>query len=58
MTTPELLDWRHAQIGDPKPCVICRRPALLRDPDTKQPKHKVCAEKALAEQRRAENEAA
>ncbi|WP_159061199.1 hypothetical protein [Streptomyces europaeiscabiei] len=57
MNTPELLDWRHATVGDPAPCVICRRPALMRDPDTHQPKHKVCAEQALAK-RRAENEAA
>lgn len=56
MTAPALLDWRHAKVGDPAPCVICRRPALMRDPDTQQPKHKVCAEQALAE-RRAENEA-
>lgn len=47
---PLLLDWRHATVGDPMPCVLCRRPALLRDPDTHQPKHKVCAEQALAEQ--------
>ncbi|GAA3037103.1 hypothetical protein [Streptomyces glomeratus] len=56
--TPELLDWRHAQVGDPAPCVLCRSPALMRDPDTNQPKHKVCAEQALAARKRAENEAA
>ncbi|MFI1148712.1 hypothetical protein [Streptomyces sp. NPDC020817] len=54
---PQFLDWRHARIGDPAPCVICRRPALMRDPGTQQPKHKVCAERALAESR-AEGEAA
>lgn len=55
---PEFLDWRHAIVGDPAPCVLCRRPALMRDPDTKQPKHKVCAESALAERRQAESESA
>lgn len=44
---PRLLDWRHAKVGDPLPCVLCGRPALMRDPDTNQPKHKVCAEEAL-----------
>ncbi|MFF8482381.1 hypothetical protein [Streptomyces antibioticus] len=39
-----LLDWRHATVGDPKPCVLCGRPALMRDPDTGRPTHKVCAE--------------
>ncbi|HEY9372202.1 hypothetical protein [Streptomyces sp.] len=43
-----LLDWRHASVGDPAPCVRCRRPALMRNPDTGRPEHKVCAEAALA----------
>lgn len=55
--TRELLDWRHASVGDPAPCVTCRKPALMRNPDTNQPQHKVCAE-ALAARRKAENEAA
>lgn len=48
MTTHRLLDWRHAKVGDPAPCVLCRKPALMRDPDTQQPKHKVCSEEAQA----------
>ena len=44
-----LLDWRHAKTSDPmRPCVLCGRPAILIDPDTDQPKHKVCAEEQLA----------
>ncbi|MGW3144883.1 hypothetical protein ACWDG1_09410 [Streptomyces sp. NPDC001177] len=39
-----LLDWRHAKVGDLAPCVLCGRPALMRDPDTGRPTHKVCAE--------------
>lgn len=46
--TARLLDWRHASVGDPAPCVLCSRPALMRDPDTGRPTHKVCAEKAQA----------
>lgn len=46
-TVPPLLDWRHAHVGDPLPCVSCRRPALLRDPDTGKPRHKVCAEREV-----------
>lgn len=56
MTTPAFLDWRHAQIGDPAPCVRCRRPALLRNPDTGRPEHKVCAEAALSRTQKAETE--
>ncbi|WP_205522316.1 hypothetical protein [Streptomyces sp. S1A1-7] len=56
--TNQLLDWRHAKVGDPKPCVLCGRPALMRDPDTQQPKHKVCAEAALAAPQQTETETA
>lgn len=48
MSEPKVLNWRHAKVGDPAPCVLCGRPALLRDPDSGVPKHKVCAEKAQA----------
>lgn len=45
---PRLLDWRHAQTSDPaRRCVLCSRYALLRNPDTDEPMHKVCAEAAL-----------
>ncbi|WP_157420404.1 hypothetical protein [Actinomadura kijaniata] len=50
MTTRKHLDWAKAnpaKVGDPRPCVDCGRPALLRDPDTGKPRHKTCAEKAL-----------
>jgi hypothetical protein len=47
---PRVLDWRHAKVSDtPRPCVLCRRPALLIDPDTAEPKHKICAEAQLGE---------
>lgn len=42
-----LLDWRHAKVGDLAPCVRCGRGVMLRNPDTGQPEHKVCAEAAL-----------
>lgn len=47
-TTPTRLDWSRAIVGDPAPCVVCRRPALLRHPETGRPHHKVCAEPAPA----------
>lgn len=40
------LDWSRASIGDPRPCVLCGRPALLRHPDTGEPHHKACSEPA------------
>jgi hypothetical protein len=39
------LDWHTHKSGDPMPCRICRRPALMRDADGR-PCHKVCAEQA------------
>lgn len=41
---PRPLDWSRAKIGDPAPCIVCRRPALLRHPVSGQPHHKVCTE--------------
>jgi hypothetical protein len=47
-----LLDWRHATVGEhPARCVLCRRPALLRDPFDGLPMHKTCVERALTPQR-------
>lgn len=52
------LDWSShgpsgaAVVGPPKPCCLCAQPALLRDPTSGQPCHKVCAEAELS--RRAE----
>lgn len=46
-TTPTQLDWRQSSVGDPAPCVVCRRPALMRHPETGQPHHKVCGEPAV-----------
>lgn len=47
---PVVLNWRDAWLADdPAPCVICRRPALLRDPHDNRPMHKVCAEQLLTE---------
>jgi hypothetical protein len=42
--TKIILDWRHARIGPPDPCVLCGRPALLRSPGKQVPCHKTCAE--------------
>ena len=39
-----VLDWRHARIGPPAPCVLCGRPALCRSPVKDVPCHKGCAE--------------
>lgn len=43
---PTILDWSRAIVGDPLPCVACRRPAILRHPETGRPHHKVCDEPA------------
>lgn len=49
------LDWSSngpakeaARVGPPKPCCICGKPALLRDPTSGLPCHKVCAEAELS----------
>ncbi|WFE27794.1 hypothetical protein O7623_00850 [Solwaraspora sp. WMMD791] len=43
-----LLDWRHATVLDPpRPCRLCRQPAMLADPYDRQPCHKTCAETAI-----------
>ena len=39
-----VLDWRHARIGPPAPCVLCGRPAICRSPARCVPCHKGCAE--------------
>jgi hypothetical protein len=44
MPGPVVLDWRHADIGDPAPCVLCGTPALCRSPARDVPCHKGCAE--------------
>lgn len=38
------LDWSHAQVTVPAPCVLCSQPALLRHPVTGVACHKVCAD--------------
>jgi len=53
MSGPTFLDWSgsngspRATVGDLKPCVHCRRPALLRHPVSKLPCHKMCEEAAI-----------
>jgi hypothetical protein len=42
-----LFDWRHATVAQPAPCLLCARPALLRDPADQLPAHKVCADRLL-----------
>lgn len=50
------LDWSSrgpdgsAAVGEPKPCGLCGKDALLRDPVTGKPTHKVCVERRLTEQ--------
>ena len=44
---PRLLDWQAAAVRDPAPCVLCGRPALLRDPYDGVPMHRTCAERAV-----------
>ena len=39
-----VLDWRHARIGPPAPCVLCGQPAICRSPGKGAPCHKGCAE--------------
>lgn len=56
MTRPVVLDWSGANgapkatVGPLTPCQHCGQPALLRHPVSRIPTHKICAEKALAEQ--------
>lgn len=40
---PAALDWSRHKVGNPAPCRICGRPALMRD-GAGTPCHKVCAE--------------
>jgi hypothetical protein len=39
-----VLDWRHAQIGPPAPCVLCEGLTVCRSPVKDLPCHKACAE--------------
>lgn len=45
-----LLDWSGrkgaplATVGDLRPCIHCKEPALLRHPVSKLPCHKICEE--------------
>lgn len=39
-----VLDWRHAPVGPPAPCVLCGCPAICRSPVKGAPCHKGCAE--------------
>lgn len=41
-----VLDWRDHYAGDPRPCVICHRPALMRNA-AGRPCHKACAEEQV-----------
>lgn len=42
-----LFDWHRAGIGDPAPCLICHRTALLRDPVEHRPAHKACVDRLI-----------
>ncbi|MEV0691814.1 hypothetical protein [Streptomyces sp. NPDC050388] len=48
---PPLLDWRDSSHWShtEKPCRYCGRPTNLRD-SKRSPAHKMCAERALAQQ--------
>ena len=39
-----VLDWRHAAIGPPEPCVLCGGLTACRSPVKDLPCHKACAE--------------
>ena len=42
------LNWRREPIlGQPQPCVLCRRSTLLIEPYDSQPCHKTCAEAVI-----------
>jgi hypothetical protein len=41
---PVVLDWRHAEIGPPQPCVLCEGLTCCRSPAQGVPCHKACAE--------------
>lgn len=43
----KLYDWSHAGVGDPAPCLLCGRGALLRDPVEGRPCHRGCCNKLL-----------
>lgn len=42
-----LFDWSHATVAAPAPCLLCQRPAVLRDPADRLPAHKVCVDQLL-----------
>jgi hypothetical protein len=42
-----LYDWSHAPLGERRPCVLCRKPAVLRDPAEGRPCHKACCDALL-----------
>jgi hypothetical protein len=43
-----LFTWRSAVVAEqPAPCLLCARPALLRDPAERRPAHKVCVDALL-----------
>lgn len=42
-----LFDWRRAIVADPESCLLCARPALLRDPAEHCAAHKVCVDVLL-----------
>lgn len=46
-----LFDWRRAPVARPAPCLLCTRPALLRDPVDHSPAHKVCVDLLLRAER-------
>jgi hypothetical protein len=41
-------DWRGAGVAEPAPCLLCGRPALLRDPAERAPAHKMCVDALLS----------
>jgi hypothetical protein len=43
-----VLDWRHAEVGPPEPCVLGDGPAVCRSPVKGVPCHKRCAEAWIA----------
>jgi hypothetical protein len=53
-----VLDWRHAPVGPPAPCVFGDGPTICRSPFKDVPCHKACAETWISTHARDQRERA